>query len=202
MIDEAELLGMDWNENSDGVHRELERLVNLHATVVERARKVYEITQQLVDSVPEEDVGFRANWATNNSYDLTLRADKIVAAEQSLRAVGVFPRYDPIPGYWSRLEGRSDEQRTRLDHHLRFVCLRDTGDLEVRREAALAVIDGIAGIHKQHDLLFYLSDRRNLTDADQRLLDGIVSLSLKFVETIAGVIRDATRIVPPQTMGL
>ena len=94
------------------------------------------------------------------------------------------------------LERLSDAQRERLDRRLRSVCLGDTDELAPRKEAALAVIEGIAEIHRVHDAMFYLSDRRDLDEYDQRLLDGMVQLSMQYVETVAVVIRKSTQIVP------
>ena len=111
-------------------------------------------------------------------------------------AVGVFPHYQPNPRYWAALEERSDEQRARLDHHLRYTCLHDSDDLLPRKEAALATIEGIAEIHRVHDVMFLLSDTRRLADDEKRLVDGVVHLSLDYVEMIAGVVRNSTRIVP------
>ena len=183
------------------VHRQSERLVNVMLTVHADATKVYKITERLVDNAHEHAWHPVGESVTDLAYDYLLSADKLVDAGRSLLAVGVYPHYDPVLGYWSMLEEKSDEQRKRLDPHLRRACLREYAELPGRKEAALAVIEGIAEIHQAHDALFYLADRERLSDDDQRLIDGIVELSLRYVESIAVVIRQATRIAPRNVVG-
>ncbi len=178
------------------IYRQSERLVNLLATVHARAKTVYELTEPYLDTVGDDARNPLAESATNSAYDQLLSASRLIEAGRSLLAVGAYPRYNPSPKYWSGLEASSDEQRSRLDHHLRYTCLRDTGDLLSRKEAAEAVINGIVEIHEAHDVMFLLSTTGNLEHDEQRLLDGVVELSLKYVETIAGVLRNLTRIAP------
>ena len=83
-----------------------------------------------------------------------------------------------------------------MDHHLRFVCLRDSDDLEPRRDAALAVIDGMLDIYQLRNALFYLLDRGYLYTNQIRLAEGVIELSVDFVETIAGVVRRSTQVAP------
>ncbi len=178
------------------IYRQSERLVNLLATVHVKAQTVYEITEPFLDVVDDDSRNPVAEGLTNSAYGQLLSASRLIVAGRSLLAVGAYPHYNPVPGYWSRLEASSDEQRGRLDHHLRYTCLRDTGDLLARKEAAEAVIDGIVEIHEAHDVMFLLSQTGNLEHDEQRLLDGVVELSLAYIETIARALRNLTRIVP------
>ena len=179
---------------------EVERLLNLHRTIREPAQLVYELTEVLLDALPDGARNSVADNLANRAYDELLLSDRLIELARNLFTVRVYPSYPPVNGFWSRLEKRSDEQKQRLDHHLRFVCLRDYGELIARRNAAESVIDGMLEIYRSRDVLFYMQERNlktgELTNGDVRLFDGVVELSIKFVETIAGVVRDLTRIAP------
>ena len=101
-----------------------------------------------------------------------------------------YPSYPRVKGFWSHLERCSGEQMKRLDHHLRFVCLRDSGELLPRRNAAEVVIDALLDVYKLRDMLFYRLDvngvTQELSDGDIRVLDGVIESSIDFVECIAG----------------
>ena len=179
---------------------EAERLVNLHQTIRESAQVVYDITEKLVDALPDDARNPAADNYVNFAYDELMRADKLIEMGRILLSLKAYPSYSPERRFWAELEKRSDEQKARLDHHLRFVCLRDSGDLLPRRDAAEAVIDGMLNIYKSRDALFLDLDRNNTTQElsnDRiRVLDGVIESSLDFVETIAGVVRRSTQIAP------
>ena len=136
----------------------------------------------------------------NFAYDELTRADKLIQTGRVLSSLKAYPSYQPERRFWANLEKRSDEQKARLDNHLRFVCLRDSGDLLPRRDAAEAVIDGMLDIYKSRDALFFDLDRNHITQElsnDQiRVLDGVIESSLDYVETIAGVVRRSTQVAP------
>ena len=179
---------------------EAERLVNLHQTIRESAQVVYNITEKLVDVLPDETRNPTADNYVNYAYVELMRADKLIEMGRILLSLKAYPSYSPERNFWANLEKRSDEQKDRLDHHLRFVCLRDSGDLLPRRDAAEAVIDGMLSIYRARDALFYNLDRNRTTHElsnDQiRVLDGVIESSLDFVETIAGVVRRSTQVAP------
>ena len=177
---------------------ESERLVNLHQTIRESAQVVYDITEKLVDALPDEIRNPLADNYVNYAYDELARADKLIQMGRSLLSLKAYPTYKPERRFWVNLEKRSGEQKARLDHHLRFVCLQDSGDLLPRRGAAKAVIDGMLDIYKSRDTLFFYVDRNHITQElsnDQtRVLDGVIESSLDYVDTIAGVVRRSTQI--------
>ncbi len=179
---------------------EAERLVNLQQTMRESAQVVYHITERLVDALPEETRNPVADNYVNFAYDELMRADKLIEMGRLLLSLKAYPGYSSEKRFWAELERRSDEQKNRLDHHLRFVCLRDSGDLLPRRDAAEAVIDGMLSIYKSRDALFSHLDRnhttRELSSDQMRVLDGVIESSIDFVETIAGVVRRSTQIAP------
>ena len=179
---------------------EAEHLVNLHQTVRESAQAVYEITEQLVDALPDATRNPVADNYVNFAYDELIRADKLIEMGRNLLSLKVYPSYPPEQGFWSNLEKRSDEQKARLDHHLRTVCLHDSGDLLPRRDAVEAVIEGMLNIYQSRDILFYYLDRnritRELSNNEIRLLDGVIELSLDYVKTVAGVVRRSTQLAP------
>ena len=179
---------------------EAERLVNLHRTVWESAQVVYEITEKLIDAVPDETRNPVVDNFVNFAYDDLMWADKLIKMGRILLSLQAYPTYPPVMGFWSHLEKRSDEQRARLDHHLRFNCLRDSDDLLPRRDAAEAVIDGMLNIYNSRDALFLkleINDStRKLSNDQIRVLDGIIESSLDYVETIAGVLRRSTQVGP------
>ena len=178
---------------------EAERLVTLHQNIRESAQIVYDITERLIDAWPDEIRNPVADNYVNSAYDELMWADKLIEMGKILLFLKAYPTYAPEKGFWVSLEKRSDEQRARLDHHLRFVCLRDSGDLLPRRKAAEAVIDGMLNIYESRDTLFYVLDRnrapQKLSNSKIRLLDGVIESSLDFVEAIAGVVRRSTQIV-------
>ena len=178
---------------------EAERLVNLHQTIRESAQVVYDITEKLVDALPDETRNPAADNYVDFAYDALMRADKLIQMGRVLLSLKAYPTYRPEKGFWANLEKRSDEQKASLDHHLRFVCLRDSGDLLPRRDAAESVIDGMLNIYESRDVLFYSLDRNHTTQElsnDQiRVLDGVIESSLDYVNTVAGVVRRSTRIV-------
>ena len=179
---------------------EAERLVNLHQTIRESAQVVYGITENFVDTVPDATRNPAIDGYVNFAYDELMRADKLIEMGRLLLSLEAYPSYALEMRFWAQLERRSDEQKSRLDHHLRFVCLRDSGDLLPRRDAAEAVIDGMLSIYKSRDALFSHLDRNQVTrkfHSDQvRVLDGVIESSLDFVETIAGVVRRSTEVTP------
>ena len=179
---------------------EAERLVNLHQTVRESAQVVYDITEKLVDALSDETRNPVADNYVNFAHDNLQKADKLIEMGRNLLHLGAYPSYPPVKGYWSNLEKRSDQQRARLDHRLRLVCLRDKGYLLPRREALEAVIDGMLNIYQSRDFLFKELDinrtTRELSNHQVRVLDGVIESSLEFVEAIAGVLRQSTRIAP------
>ena len=179
---------------------EAERLVNLHQTIRESAQIVYEITEKLVDAVPDETRNPVVDNSVNFAHDELMQADKLIEMGRLLLSLKAYPSYPPQWRFWAQLESRSDEQKDRLDGHLRRVCLQDTGDLLPRRDAAEAVIDGMLNIYKSRDALFYRLDQNQRTrelHSDQvKALEGVIESSLDFVEAIAGVVRWSTRIAP------
>ena len=179
---------------------EAERLVNLHQTIRESAQVVYGITEKLVDALPEETRNPVVDNYVNFAHDELMRADKLIQMGRVLLSLKAYPSYSPERRFWANLEKHSDEQKTRLDHHLRFVCLRDSGDLLPRRKAAKAVIEGMLNIYKSRDALFYkleINDTTQELSNDQiRVLDGVIESSLDYVETIAGVVRRSTQVAP------
>lgn len=181
---------------------EAENLVNLHQTVRESVQSVYKATERLVDAWPDESRNPDVDGYVNFAYDELLKADRLIDLGRGILSSKAYPSYPPVRGFWSNLEKRSDDQRERLDHHLRFVCLRDSVKLLARRLAAHAAIDGMLDIYQSRDILFRHLDRnqhtQELTNNEARVLDGIIELSLDYVETIAGVMRQSTRIVPPR----
>ena len=181
---------------TDEVSAEAERLVTSLQTIRAPTQTVYDITEKLVDTLPDDIRNPVADSYVNFAYDELLRADKLINMGRHLLEMGVYPRYTPDRRYWVDLETHSDQQRARLDHHLRFVCLRDSDDLEPRRDAALAVIDGMLDIYQLRNALFYLLDRGYLSTNQIRLAEGVIELSVDFVETIAGVVRRSTQVAP------
>ena len=179
---------------------EAERLVTLHQTIRESTQVVYDITEKLIDAYSDETRNPGIDYYVNFAHDELMYADKLIEMGRLLFSLKVYPTYKPEKNFWLNLEKRSDEQRTRLDHHLRFVCLRDSGDLLPRRDAAEAVIDGMLEIYKARDWLFYILDRdrrtHELSSSDVRLLDGVIESSIDFVEAIAGVVRRSTQVAP------
>ena len=182
------------------VELEAEQLVNLHQTIRESAQVVYDITEKLVDSLPDETRNPVVDNYVNFAHDELMRADKLIEMGRILLSLKAYPSYPPERRFWAELERRSDEQKNRLDHHLRFVCLRDSGDLLPRRDAAQTVIEGMLSIYKSRDALFFHLDRnqttRELSINQIRVLDGVIESSLEFVETIAGVVRRSTQVAP------
>ena len=180
---------------------EAENLMNLHQTVRESVQTVYKVTERLVDAWPDETRNPDADRYVNFAYDELLKADRLIDMGRSILSLKPYPSYPPVRGFSSNLEKRSDDQKERLDHHLRFVCLRDSVKLLARRLAAQAAIDGMLDIYQSRDILFRHLDRsrhtQELTNDEIRVLDGIIELSVEYVETIAGVVRQSTRIVPP-----
>ena len=179
---------------------EAERLVNLHQTIRESAQVVYDITEKLVDALPDETRNPVADNYVNYAHDALMRADRLIQMGRVILSLKAYPSYSPERRFWANLEKRSDEQKERLDHHLRFVCLRDSGDLLSRRDAAEAVIDGMLNIYKSRDALFCepeINDTTHELSNDQiRVLDDVIESSLDFVETIAGVVRRSTQVAP------
>ena len=179
---------------------EAERLVNLHQTIRETAQVVYDITEKLVDALPDDTRNPAADNYVNCAYDELMRADKLIEVGRILLSLKAYPSYSPERSFWTNLERRSNEQKTRLDHHLRFVSLRDSGDLLPRRDAAEVAIDGMLNIYESRDVLFYNLDRNHTTQelsSDQiRVLDGVIESSLDYVEAIAWVVRRSTQILP------
>ncbi len=177
---------------------EAERLVNLHQTIRESAQVVYDITEKRVDALPDKTRNPVADNYVNYAYDKLMRADKLVEMGRILLSLKAYPSYSPERRFWANLEKRSDEQKDRLDRHLRFVCLRDAGDLLPRRDAVEAVIDGMLNIYRSRDVLFYNLDRNHttqeLSDDQIRVLDGVIESSLDYVETIAEVVRRSTQV--------
>ena len=182
------------------IELEAERLINLHQTLRESAQVVYDITEKLVDALPDEKRNPAADNYVNFAYDELMRADKIIEMERILLSLKAYPSYPPARRFWADLERCSDEQKSRLDHHLRFVCLRDSGDLLPRRDAAKAVIDGMLNIYDSRDVMFSYLDRnhksRELSKDQIRVLDGVIESSIEFVEAIAWVVRRSTQIAP------
>ena len=175
-----------------------ERLVTLLENIRGLAQTVYDETEQLIDALPKEFRNPVVDPLVNGAYDQLLRADKLIQLGRSLLVVKPYPRYEVDETYWRELEKRSDEQRQRLDHHLRDTCLRDGHQLQSRKDAAQAVIDGMLDVYESRDVLFYLLERRSLTDGTRRMADGIIELSLDYIETITGVVRPLTRIQPAE----
>ena len=177
-----------------------EQLVNLHQTIRESAQVVYDITEKLVDALPDETRNPVADNYVNLAHGELMRADKLIEMGRILLPLKAYPSYSPETRFWANLEKRSDEQKARLDHHLRLVCLRDSGDLQSRRDAAEAVIDGMLDVYKSRDALFFDLDRnqhtQELSKGQIRVLDGVIESSLDYVEAIAGVVRRSTQIVP------
>ena len=184
----------------DETHTEAERLVTALQTIRAPAQTVYDITERLVDALPDDIRNPIADNYVNFAHDELLQADKLINMGRHILETGVYPHYTPDRRYWVDLETRSDQQRERLDHHLRYVCLRDSGDLLPRRDAAEAVIDGMLEIYQVRDILFFNLNRNRhtneLTNQEIRLLDGLIELSMDYVETIAGVLRRSTQVAP------
>ena len=179
---------------------EAERLVTLHQTIRESAQVVYDITEKLIDAYSDETRNPAVDNYVNFAYDKLMYADKLIEIGRLLFSLKVYPTYEPEEHFWPNLERRSDEQRARLDRHLRFTCLRDSGDLIPRRDAAEAVIDGMLEIYTSRDRLFYILDRdqrtHELSSSEVRLMDGVIESSIDFVEAIAGVVRRSTQVAP------
>ena len=180
----------------DETSAETERLVTALQTIREPTQTVYDMTEKLVDALPDDIRNPVADSYVNFAYDELLRADKLINMGRNLLEMGVYPRYTPDRRYWVDLETHSDQQRARLDHHLRYVCLGDSGELLPRRAATLAIIDGMLDIYKSRDILFYHLDAGRLSSDKRRLAYGIIELSIDFVETIAGVVRRSTQLAP------
>ena len=184
----------------DRIAAEVGHLLNLHQTVRESAQTVYEITERLVDALPDGMRNPVADSYVNFAYDQLLKADRLIGMGRSILNLGTYPSYPPVRGFWSNLEKRSDEQKLRLDHHLRLVCLRDSGELLPRRNAAEAAIDSMLEIYQSRDIMFNGLDKnqrtREFTDSEIRMMEGSIELSLDYVETIAGVVRRSTQIAP------
>ena len=133
---------------------EAERLVNLHQTIRESAQIVYALTERLVDDLPDATRNPVTDNYVNYAYDELMMADKLIEMGRMLLSLKAYPSYPPERRFWAKLERCSDEQKDRLDSHLRFVCLRDSGDLLPRKDAAEAVIDEMLGIYRSRDVLF------------------------------------------------
>ena len=175
-----------------------ERLVNLHQTIRESAQVVYEITEKLIDSIPDETRNPGADYYVNFAYDELRKADKFIEMGRNLLSLKAYPTYSPDKRFRANLEKRSNEQKGRLDHHLRYVCLRDSGELLPRRDAAEAIIDGMLNIYHSRDAILFDLERnqitRELSNNQIRVLDGVIESSIDYVETIAGVVRRSTQI--------
>ena len=187
------------------VEMEAEQLVNLHQTIRESAKVVYDFTEKFVDDVPDERRSLVADRYVDYGYDELRRADKLIEIGRVLLSLKPnhlksYPSYPRVKGFWSHLERCSGEQKKRLDHHLRFVCLKDSGELLPRRNAAEVVIDALLDVYKLRDMLFYRLDvngvTQELSDGDIRVLDGVIESSIDFVECIAGVVRKSTQVAP------
>lgn len=183
------------------IELEAERLVTLHQTMRESAQVVYDITERLIDALPDGERNPIADMYVNLAHDALMQADKLIYVGRDLLSLGSYPSYSIERSFWSELERRSDEQKDRLDNHLRLVCLRDSDDLLARRNAAEAVINGMSSIYDARDILFLHLERNQsseeLSDDQTRMLDGVIESSIDFVETIAVVVRRSTQIAPP-----
>ena len=108
------------------ISHEAEQLVNLLENIQASAKVVYDMTAYLIDLVPDGERNPKADVSVNNAYDELLRASNLLDMGRNFLATGVYPHYTPKVRHSVHLERRSDDQKSRLDHHLRFVCLRDT----------------------------------------------------------------------------
>ena len=178
------------------ISAQAEILLNSMRDVRESAQVVYEITQHMLDAFPEGMSNPMAEALLNQAHDELQKSDNLLAMGRGMLRLGVYPHYPASEEYFRRMEEKSDGQKERLDHHLRYVCLRDSGSLLGRYNAALAAIDGLLRVYECRDAIFYLLDRPRVASSERRLGDGIVDLSIEFVESIAGVLRQCTRIAP------
>ena len=75
------------------IELEAERLINLHQTLRETAQVVYDITEKLIDSLPDETRNPVADNYVNFAYDKLMRADKIIDMERMLLSLKAYPSY-------------------------------------------------------------------------------------------------------------
>ena len=153
---------------------------------------MYDVAEKLVDQFPDRLRTPHADFYLNNAYDQLKLADKHIEVGRIFVSFKAYPSYTPVKLFWSKLEKRSDEQKGRLDRHLRHHCLEDSGDLLPRRDAANAAIDGMLNIYESRDNLFKNLERNDvnqgLTDRVVRVLDGVIESSIDCVEIIADVL--------------
>ena len=180
---------------------ELVNLMNWQQRIRESAQVVYDITEKLLYAYPEENRDPRAVGLLDSAYGCSEAADRRLELCRSLLEMGAYPSYPPVRQFWSHLQQKSNEQRDRLDGHLRRVCLPDSGDINQRTKEGEAAIDGMWSIYGSRDVLFgYLNmneRRRILTDYDVRVYEGIIELSIDFVESVAGILRYSTQVAFP-----
>ena len=186
---------------------EAEHLVNLHQTVWDSAQTVYKVTERLVDEWPDETRNPDVDSYVNFAYDELLKADRLIDIQAETSAIfeGIPNAIWPVGGFWwqSRMgsvpmtKGKdwtttcvSFAYRIRLGYWLANLTAREA-------------IDGMLDIYPSRDILFRHLDRNHhtqeLTNNEIRVLDGIIELSVEYVETIAG--RSAavnTDSVPPR----
>ena len=180
------------------IPREAEHLVTLLQDIRGPAQTVYDETEKFVDTVPDGLRNPIVDTMLNLAHDALAKGDKLTDMSRFLLTIPPYPRYKSNERYWRGLETRSDEQRERLDRHHRPRCLGDGPELQRRKDAAQAVFDGIGDVYSSLDILFYHLDTRRLTSDTRRMLDGVIELSLDYIETIAGVVLDLTKIAPPE----
>ena len=78
---------------TDEVSAEAERLVTSLQTIRAPTQTVYDITEKLVDTLPDDIRNPVADSYVNFAYDELLRADKLINMGRHLLEMGVYPRY-------------------------------------------------------------------------------------------------------------
>ena len=176
------------------IRREVETCFLEVQNLREGAMAYHRTTQNAVDIEPDGTRNNVADSIVDQAYESLLEADKLVGLGKCLLAVGAYPRYSPVKGYSAKLEARSDEQRNRFGPYLRLTEIQESGTLKPRRDAAITVSKSMENVYRAHDLLFYILAGSNVPRDEKALLDGIIEISLDYMEVIGGALRQLSRI--------
>ena len=176
------------------IRREAERCILGIQNLREGAMAYHRTTQNAVDIKSDDTRNGKADHIVDQAYESLLEADNLVGLGKSLLSVGAYPKYSPVRGYSANLEKRSDGQRNRFGRYLRLTEIQESGTLEPRRDAAMAVSKSMENIYRAHDSLFYILSRSNVPRDERALLDGIIEVSLDYMEVIGGTLRQLSRI--------
>ena len=174
--------------------REAEHCILEIQNLREGAMAYHRTTQNAVDIEPDGTRNSEADDIVDQAYESLLEADKLIGLGKSLLAVGAYPRYSPVRGYSASLEARSDQQRDKLGQRLRLTELQESGALEPRRDVAVTVSNSMENVYRSHDLLFYILAGQSVPHEERALLDGIIEISLDYMEAVGRLLFQLSRI--------